>query len=117
MIVLMVVMFLVLGLAGFILGIVSGEHVKWWGRSVEQHADLEHEIWASWMRWLFTVGREDEDGTVVLPKGVVERWKRQMDTPYDELSWEERQSDIAIAMRHIHLESRGDISREGGTDG
>lgn len=59
----------------------------------EPLADISHDIWSHWMRWMFTVGTFNEDGTWTMPAEKVERWKRQMNTPYAELSEQERESD------------------------
>jgi len=59
----------------------------------EQLADVQHNIWSHWMRWMFTVGVFNEDGTWTMPAVKVERWQRQMDTPYNELTEREKDSD------------------------
>lgn len=59
----------------------------------ERLADLEHERWSSWMRWMFTTGTFNADGTWTMPAALVERWQRQMNTPYAELSEREKDSD------------------------
>lgn len=59
----------------------------------ESLSDVSHDIWSSWMRWMFTVGTFNEDGTWTMPTGLVERWRRQMETPYTELSEREKDSD------------------------
>lgn len=56
-------------------------------------SDIQHEIWSSWMRWLFHVSIENDDGTVTIPADKVARWKRQMNTPYMELSEDEKDGD------------------------
>lgn len=63
----------------------------------EELADLAHEQWSGWMRYLFENWNDDS----------VARWKRQMETPYAELSREEQDSDrkeadrvLAVLRRH-----------------
>ena len=62
-------------------------------RKLEAMSDAEHAKWASWMQYLFSVSRQNKVGTVTIPKDQVDRWKRQMDTPYADLSEREKQSD------------------------
>jgi|SRR5579885_240478 len=65
---------------------------------IEALADKEHASWARWMDYLFSKclevptpdGRNTE---MVIPMGLVERWKRQVVTPYADLSEQEKESD------------------------
>ncbi|MBD2076282.1 hypothetical protein H6F86_20845 [Phormidium sp. FACHB-592] len=59
----------------------------------EKLADLQHEIWSHWMRWLFQCCTKNADGSVTIPAAKVERWMRQMETPYSQLSDAEQESD------------------------
>lgn len=59
----------------------------------EATADVQHQIWAHWMKYVFSICPQQEDGSVVIPADKVERWKRQVDTPYKELSEKEKESD------------------------
>lgn len=56
----------------------------------EKLAGLQHEIWLSWHTYLFSVSVTNEDGTVTIPAGFVTKW--QMETPYDQLTEEEKDS-------------------------
>ncbi len=70
---------------------------------VEELADLVHEIWADWMKYMFSKGQKRFDGTWVMPFDLRRRWQRQMNTPYEELTEEEKESDREIALRILHL--------------
>ncbi|MBP9687822.1 hypothetical protein KBD68_04150 [Candidatus Woesebacteria bacterium] len=59
----------------------------------ERIASVQHAIWAHWMKYLFTCGTFNEDGTWTMPKEKVDRWKKQMDTSYDDLSEAEKERD------------------------
>ena len=73
---------------------------------LETHAKIEHEIWSHWMRYLFEVSyNQRDDGCVVIPAEQVKRWKRQMDTPYAELTEREKESDREQARKHTGLSS------------
>jgi hypothetical protein len=68
----------------------------------EEFADEIHEVWASWAGYmLMDVGIQNEDGSITIPKSSVERWNRQMTTPYSELSEKEKNSDRQIARNLI----------------
>ena len=60
---------------------------------LEVLADVQHEIWSSWMRWLFSQCYYATDERLVIPDNLVERWQRQMGTPYAKLSEREKDSD------------------------
>jgi len=64
-------------------------------------AELCHSQWSGWMEYLFSKGTFNEDGTWTMPAWAVERWMRQMNTPYAELSEEEQESDRKEADKFI----------------
>lgn len=70
---------------------------------LEKLADLQHEIWSHWMKYLFEVSIQNEDGSVTIPAEKVTRWKRQMNTEYADLSTREQKSDIEQAIKVINL--------------
>jgi hypothetical protein len=62
----------------------------------ERLAALEHEQWAHWTRYMLHN----------LTLKNIERWKRQIETPYHELTDEEKQSDRVWAtkvMTQLHV--------------
>lgn len=59
----------------------------------EDLACLEHEQWSKWMKYLFSKSQLNEDGTVTIPKDLVDRWNRQINTHYSDLSESEKESD------------------------
>jgi hypothetical protein len=69
----------------------------------ENLAALEHERWSGWMQYLFEKSTENEDGSVTIPKWAVERWKRQVKTPYAELSEDEKDSDRKEVDKTLRL--------------
>ena len=66
------------------------EHIE---KYMEDLADYEHESWADWQKYLFSRCTENPDGSMTIPKELVKRWQRQIDTPYQNLSEQEKQSD------------------------
>lgn len=53
---------------------------------LEVIADEQTPIWAHWMRYLFSVCSQADDGSMFIPKEKVDRWQRQMWTPYTDLT-------------------------------
>ena len=60
---------------------------------IERLAHYEHESWSRWMRYLFATASPNADGSVTLPTRLVERWRRQMETAYADLTEAEKESD------------------------
>ena len=69
----------------------------------EQLAALAHEQWAGWMRYMFTRGDHRASGDWHVPWEWVERWQRQMNTPYEHLGNGEQESDRKEADRVLAL--------------
>lgn len=59
----------------------------------EKLAVYAHVSWSGWMEYLFKKSTLNPDGTVTIPVWAVERWKRQVETPYSELHDSEKESD------------------------
>ena len=76
---------------------------------LEKLACLQHEIWSHWMKHLFKVSTLNDDGSVTIPPEKVERWKRQLNTHYFDLSDDEQKSDIEQAKKVINLISDKDL--------
>jgi hypothetical protein len=73
----------------------------------EKLAALAHDQWSGWMEYLFSKTDkfeiEGRAAGVVIPNWAVERWRRQMKTPYAELPEEEKESDRKEADRVLSL--------------
>ena len=78
-------------------------HVR--GTMREKLAALAHRQWSGWMKYLFSKSIQNPDGSVTIPLWAVDRWKRQIDTRYSELSEEEKQSDRNEADRVLKIVS------------
>ena len=68
----------------------------------EELAEYAHEAWSGWMKHMFKMGMF-MDGVWVMPKILVERWHRQMNTPYDDLTETEKDSDRAEADKMLEI--------------
>jgi hypothetical protein len=82
---------------------------------MEPNADLEHEIWASWMQYMFTKGEFTPDGRWIMPAWAVDRWTRLMNVPYSELTEQEKEGDRDQVRKHWTFIRTGVISRNDGT--
>ena len=69
----------------------------------EEIAELSHNQWSGWMDYLFEKSTLNSDGTVTIPKWAVERWNRQIKTPYLDLPEDEKQSDRKEAKRVMSI--------------
>ena len=88
----------------------------------EKLAKLSHEQWCGWMAYLFSksiicqsgkLGKiQAEDGALIIPKWAVDRWTRQVNTAYDELSEKEKDSDRTEADKCLALlkQPTGDVA-------
>lgn len=76
---------------------------------IEQLADIEHQRWADWQRWVHECGtkayvpRVGLEGILALPNDRVAAWERQIATPYADLSEREKASDREQVMRYWPL--------------
>ena len=68
---------------------------------LDRLAEIEHERWAHWQRFVHDSCHEQEDGSLVIPAEVVQRWERQIATPYPDLTQAERDSDIEQVKRYL----------------
>lgn len=73
----------------------------------EKLAEYAHEAWSGWMKYMFdkTLPEKLYNGEVI-PRDLVKRWQRQMNTPYAELSEEEKESDRLKADRMLEIVMR-----------
>jgi hypothetical protein len=69
----------------------------------EALSDEQHAIWAHWMAYVFQVCPRQADGSVTIPRELVERWTRQIATPYAALSESEKDSDREQADRILDV--------------
>jgi len=70
---------------------------------IEPLAEYAHEAWSGWMKYLFGKSLTMMGGGVCIPVDLVSRWTRQMSTPYDDLSEEEKDSDRKEARRILAI--------------
>jgi len=69
---------------------------------IEKIADLEHQQWAHWTKYMLD-NLTDEN---------IARWKKQIETPYSDLTEKEKESD-RIWARKAYLSCHDEIFRAG----
>jgi len=69
--------------------------------TVERLAEIEHERWAHWQRYVHDQCERQEDGSLVIPASLAAHWESQIDTPYGELTEREKESDRAQVRRYL----------------
>ena len=70
---------------------------------LEAIADVEHGRWAHWQRYLHQQCTRLEDGSLVIPAALVERWQRLINTDYADLTEDERASDREQADAYLSV--------------
>jgi hypothetical protein len=98
---------------------LSEPKANWEEEFVEKGADLEHERWAKWQRYVHTkCVPSADDGIWQIGYEFIERWERQINTPYAELSESEKESDREQVRPYLPLiksllaQQRKEIVRE-----
>jgi hypothetical protein len=66
-------------------------------------AAYAHDTWSRWVRYQFTIGTKNPDGSFTIPPDKVARWDRQMNTPFDELPPDETPSDYEEADKILAI--------------
>jgi len=71
--------------------------------AVELLSEIEHERWSRWQKYLHENCLANNDGSLTIPVVLVDKWKKQMNTPYKELTDEEKDSDRELVLDKFHL--------------
>ena len=65
-------------------------------------AKATHDIWSHWMKYMFTQCEPSgPNGTLVIPRNLEERWKKQMNTSFYDLTYSEQQSNYEVADKYL----------------
>jgi hypothetical protein len=70
---------------------------------VEELASVEHKRWAHWQRYMHDQGRRLDDGSLVIPAKLVDRWEDQIARPYSKLTDDEKESDRKQVRLYLPL--------------
>jgi hypothetical protein len=76
----------------------------------EMLAEYAHDAWSGWMKYMFQKSKIQDDGTLIVPKWAVDRWKRQMNTSYIDMPESEKDSDLIEADRMLKIMSEEKLS-------
>lgn len=68
---------------------------------LDQLSQIEHERWSHWQKYMHEKCVPQLDGSLVVPADLVNRWERQIATPYRELSEKEKESDREQVRRYL----------------
>ena len=70
-------------------------------RILDRLASIEHERWAHWQEYLHARCEQQPDGSLTIPPDLVAHWTRQIETPYSELTDDEKESDREQVLRYL----------------
>ena len=69
----------------------------------EKLADLEHQRWSNWQRYLHSICIKESNGDLTIPAKSVKHWERQIATNYKDLTEKEKDSDRKEVDKVIKL--------------
>jgi hypothetical protein len=72
-------------------------------RLTEALANVEHERWSHWQRYMHSKCKRMSDGSLIVPPELVDQWERQLATSYSELSEAEKESDREQVRRYLPI--------------
>ena len=64
-------------------------------------AEVEHERWSHWQRYMHSKGTRLRDGSLLLPAELVERWDHQIGTKFKDLTEDEKESDREQVRKYL----------------
>jgi hypothetical protein len=70
---------------------------------MEKLADIEHQRWADWQKYVFSVCIEDDNCVLFIPNWARDKWNSQIMTPYKDLSEKEKESDREQVRRYLPI--------------
>jgi len=73
---------------------------------LEALASIEHDRWSHWQKYLHSRAKKQSDGSLVIAPEDVERWEKQMNSPYEILTDEEKDSDRKQVMNYLPIVER-----------
>ncbi|MCB1359235.1 MAG: hypothetical protein KDK53_22935 [Maritimibacter sp.] len=68
---------------------------------IDELADIEHERWAHWQRYMHNQCEQRPDGSLVIPPDLAAQWERQIATPYRDLTDQEKESDREQVRKYL----------------
>lgn len=68
---------------------------------LEKLAAIEHERWAHWQQYMHDQCQRADDGSMIIPAELAQRWQTQIATPYGDLTDAEKDSDREQVRRFL----------------
>ncbi len=69
----------------------------------EELSNIEHQRWVGWQKYMHSLCIKNQDGSLTIPKESVDHWTKQINTPYQNLSEREKESDRDEVRRYWNL--------------
>ena len=69
----------------------------------EKLADIEHQRWSDWQKYMFSLCKKNIDGSLTIPVELVDRWTNQIHTDFPDLTEAEKDSDREQVDRYWGL--------------
>jgi hypothetical protein len=70
---------------------------------MEKLAAIEHERWAHWQQYMHDQSQRADDGSLIIPAQLAQRWQTQIETPYEDLTESEKESDREQVRRYLPI--------------
>ena len=84
-------------------------------KDMERLAAVEHESWAKWARWMLgELDKESGGDFNINSLDCVQRWRRQAQTRYSDLSKKEKESDRDVVREKLPYYRPDDVPTFGG---
>lgn len=86
---------------------------------VEKFASQAHESWKNWAGYMMQCGVNNEDGSLTIPKHILDKWQDQIKTKYEDLPATEKPSNRkeAAAFLGLLIDSSDSLDEENLSDG
>ncbi len=69
--------------------------------AIDNLADIEHDRWSHWQKYMHQKGERQPDGSLLISADLVAQWDRQIQTPFAELTDDEKESDRDQVRKYI----------------
>lgn len=87
---------------------------KKFNENLDVLASISHEIWAHWQKYLHDQCEIMADGSLKIPSILVNKWNEQINLDYEQLTPQEKSSDIeqALKFKEIFCKMMNEIHEE-----
>jgi len=70
---------------------------------IEKLANIEHQRWAHWQKYIHSVCVKNDNGTLTIPEWAVIGWGKQINTNYEDLTKKEKDSDREQVYKYLKI--------------